>query len=104
MKPSRSATGPDPACQIPAPKRSLHPAQAAEIRHELVPQAMIQPRLSRFVSNSEPKAMNTIPEASSNEARCLRAAEAKRCACRPWPGSYIAPSRLSAGPWPAGLK
>ena len=62
-------------------------ARAAEIRHELVSQAMIQPRLSRFVSNSEPKAMNTVPETSSNEARCLRVAEANFCSGWPWPGS-----------------
>jgi len=79
MKPSRSATRPDPACQIPAPKPFAAPAHAAEIRHALVSQAMIQPRLSQFVSKREPKAINTVPETSSSEARYLRVVDAKVC-------------------------
>src|SRR5215472_16241705 len=97
MKPLRSAARPDPACQIPPPKPLAVAAHAAEIRHVLVSQAIIQPRLSRLVSRTEPKAMNTVPETSSRDARCLRAAEANVCTGRPWPGSQVAPSKLSGG-------
>ena len=79
MKPSRSATRPDPACQIPAPKPFAAPAHAAEIRHALVSQAMIQPRQSRLVSRTEPKAMKIVPATSSSEARYLRVADANVC-------------------------